>query len=201
MTFSKDNEPQERYFPLNDKAGLVVNLLKKDLGEIRILQDYASDLPDLLADPGMIENALVNLVQNAIHAVSLDKQPTIHIRTFTKNNQICLQIEDNGCGIPPDCINKIFNPSFSLKGDRDKTHLYRHGIEGSGYGMANIKRCIERHQGSISVHSVLREGTTITIQFRSLTKHKLNWMLHKALYFIPADQRRGIPRLGVGPTL
>ena len=170
MTFSKDNEPQERYFPLNDKAGLVVTLLKKDLGEIRILQDYASDLPDVLADPGMIENALVNLVQNAIHAVSLDKQPTISIRTFTANNQICLQIEDNGCGIPKDCIDKIFNPSFSLKGDRDNAGLYRHGIEGSGYGMANIKRCIERHQGSISVHSVQREGTTITIQFPIINK-------------------------------
>ncbi len=54
----------------------------------------------MLADPGMIEHALVNLIQNSIHAVSLVEHPRIINRIYSLDDNICIEIEDIGIGLP-----------------------------------------------------------------------------------------------------
>ena len=92
------HEPKQEYSQIKDKIDLVLSLLKKDLEGIRIIRDDP-EVPDILADPGMTEHALVNLVQNAIHATSMSEHPYIFFRTYSTEHIICLEIEDNGCGI------------------------------------------------------------------------------------------------------
>jgi CheY-like chemotaxis protein len=112
----------------------------------------------------MIEHSLVNVFQNAIHALSLADNPRIITRVYRENNSVCLEIEDNGCGIPSEYIDNIYDPSFSLKGSQDTYGRYKEGIKGTGYGMANVKKYIELHKGSINVESALDSGTTILVK-------------------------------------
>jgi CheY-like chemotaxis protein len=127
-------------------------------------------VPELLADPGMIEHAVVNLIQNSIHALSLVKDPRITIRTYASANNICFEIEDNGCGISDEDLKNIYEPSFSLKGSKDVSGSYRIGIKGTGYGMSNVKKYIEQHNGNISIESELGSGTKFTINFPVIRK-------------------------------
>ncbi|MBU2455169.1 MAG: hybrid sensor histidine kinase/response regulator, partial [Proteobacteria bacterium] len=163
VAFAKGQEPKQTYFKINEKIDLVISLLKKDLEGIQLVREDTDGAPELLADPGMIEHAMVNLVQNSIHALSKTEMPKIIIRTYCLDHQICFDIEDNGCGIPAEHLDAIYQPSFTLKGSKDLTGLYKKDIKGTGYGMANVKKYIEQHKGAISVVSQIGVGTKFTI--------------------------------------
>ncbi len=174
VAFAKDQEPKQQYFSINEKIGLVLTLLKKDLEKVNAIREDGTGVPDLIADPGMIEHALVNLVQNSIHATSLVEQPRIIIRTSLQDKNICIEIEDNGCGIPKQHLKKIYEPAFTLKGSRDITGSYKPGIKGTGYGMANVKKYIEQHKGDILIDSKIGQGTKITISLPVIKKELTN---------------------------
>ena len=170
VVFARDQEPKQAFFAVDEKIDLVLNLLKKDLEGIDIKTEYAENLPDLLADPGMIEHALVNLLQNAVHATSLTPLPKIVIRAGVQEKWVVLEVADNGCGIPDTFYDKVFEPSFSLKGSKDTRGAYASGIKGTGYGMANVKRYVQQHNGSVSIASELQKGTTVTIHLPVIKK-------------------------------
>lgn len=170
VAFAKDQEPKQEYFRINEKIELVLNLLAKELECIDVIRAYGSGLPDLLADPGMIEHALVNLVHNSLHAISMVEHPNIVIRTYQKGEPICLEIEDNGCGIPEEFLDKIYDPAFTLKGSKDQTGSYRPDIKGTGYGMSNVKKYIDQHKGTISITSKVGKGTKTTITLPVIKK-------------------------------
>jgi len=174
IAFAKDQEPRQEFFKINEKIDLVINLLRKDLEGIELIKEKSTAVPELLADPGMIEHALVNLFQNSIHALSKIEQPEIRIRTFRVADHICLEIEDNGCGIPKDQLENIYEPSFTLKGRKDVVDAYAVDIKGTGYGMANVKKYIEQHNGDISVTSDLDSGTRFTIKLPIIKKELTN---------------------------
>ena len=170
VAFARDQEPRQEFFRISGKIDLVVNLLKKDLEGIEIIREYKPGIPELLADSGMIEHALVNLIQNSIHAISMTEYPRIIVRTYCSGENINFEIEDNGCGIPKEHLNNIYDPSFTLKGTKDVTGSYRTGIKGTGYGMANIKKYIEQHKGRLSVESEFDSGTKVTISIPVIKK-------------------------------
>lgn len=164
VAFAKDQEPRQEFFSINDKIDLVLNLMRRDLEGIEVVTEKGPDMPEVLADPGMIEHALINLIQNSIHALSLTESPRIILRTYSRKNHVCFEIEDNGCGIPKESLDKIYEPSFTLKGSKDISGSYKAGIKGTGYGMSNIKKYIEQHMGNISVESKSGAGTQFTIR-------------------------------------
>ncbi len=170
VAFAKDQEPKQEFFKLSEKVDLVLNLLRKDLEGISIIRNDQPDLPELLADPGMIEHTLVNLIQNAIHALSLSQNPTLSIRTHGTLEHLCFEIEDNGCGIPTEYLDSIFEPFFTLKGNKDRNGSYADSIKGTGYGMANVKRYIDQHAGHITVLSELGSGTKIVVRLPLIQK-------------------------------
>ncbi len=170
VAFAKDQEPKQEFFRISEKIDLVLNLLKMDLKDIELIKDDKPGVPDLLADAGMIEHALINLIQNSIHATSLSDHPRIIIKTYCLNNKICFEIEDNGCGIPKENLGNIYEPSFTLKGTKDKTSSYGREIKGTGYGMANVKKYIGQHKGSISVESKFGSGTKFIISLPFIKK-------------------------------
>ncbi len=177
VAFAKDHEPKQEFFRINEKIDLVLNLLKRDLKGIKVIKEDKEGLPDLLADPGMIEHALVNLIQNSVHALSVTKYPELKIKTYNCSKNICFEIEDNGCGIPPEHHNDIYLPSFTLKGSNDIAGVYKTGIKGTGYGMSNIKKYIEQHKGDISFESKVGFGTKFIIRLpvfkKELTKEEV----------------------------
>ena len=170
VAFARDQEPRQEFFRISGKIDLVVNLLKKDLEGIEIIREYKPGIPELLADSGMIEHALVNLIQNSIHAISMTEYPRIIVRTYCSGENINFEIEDNGCDIPREHLENIYEPSFTLKGTKDVTGSYKPGIKGTGYGMANIKKYIEQHKGRLSVESEFDSGTKVTISIPVIKK-------------------------------
>ncbi|WDP90204.1 MAG: PAS domain S-box protein [Desulfobacter sp.] len=164
VAFARDQEPKQKLFSLNKKISLAIDLLKKDLSGIRVVKAFGENLPGLIADPGMIEHMLVNLLINAAHALARQREPEIVITTFIRENNLGFTIRDNGCGIPEDCLDKIFDPSFTLKGGRDVLGQYPDSIRGTGYGMANVKKYLDQHRGRIRVESVQNEGACFTVE-------------------------------------
>ncbi|MBU0464845.1 MAG: response regulator [Proteobacteria bacterium] len=187
VAFAKDQEPKQEFFRINEKIDLVINLLRKDLEGIEIIKEYKTGVPELLADPGMIEHAFVNLIQNSIHAISMNEYSRIIVRTYCSDENICFEVEDNGCGIPEEHLENIYEPSFTLKGTRDVTGSYKTGIKGTGYGMANIKKYIEQHKGNLSVESEFGSGTKFTIRLpvikKELTKEEKTEIQNTKLQF------------------
>ena len=93
-----------------------------------------------------------NLIKNAAQACSATKKPIIHILVSIVKQRVIIEIKDNGCGIPPEQIEKIFTPHFTTKST------------GSGIGLSLTKQIIENHDGQISFTSSVNKGTTFTIK-------------------------------------
>jgi signal transduction histidine kinase len=114
---------------------------------------YPQDLK-ILADPDLVDQVLINLLLNAIDAVSETKKPQIKIiASVNLNNRTMIEVADNGKGINHDILDKIFMPFFTSK----KT--------GSGIGLSLSRQIMQMHKGSISVRSKQGEGTVFTMIF------------------------------------
>ncbi len=187
VAFAKDQEPKQELFNISEKIDLVIELMRKDLEDIELVREDKPAIPELLADSGMIEHAMVNLIQNSIHAISMVESPKIIIKTSFIDNNIIFEINDNGCGIPEEFLENIYEPSFTLKGNRDIAGSYKTDIKGTGYGMSNVKKYIELHSGMISVDSKIGSGTKFTISMpvfkKGFTKNETIELQEEILHF------------------
>ena len=174
VAFAKDKEPRQEFLRLEEKIDLALRLLKTDLEGIELILENKPDLPDLLADPGMIEHAVIILLQNAIHALGLCENPKIVIRTSLSGESLKLEIEDNGCGIPQTHLTDIWEPSFTLKGSKDTARAYKPEIKGTGYGLSNVRKYIQQHGGTISVTSEVGRGSCFDIRLPVACKELTN---------------------------
>lgn len=107
-------------------------------------------------DLKLIEQALINLVTNSIYALEDIGQPAIEISYRLDQNKLYLEVADNGKGIEPDLLGKIFVPFFTT----------RKG--GSGIGLTITQNIMKMHKGSLEVHSIPFEKTTFSLVFRYL---------------------------------
>jgi signal transduction histidine kinase len=117
---------------------------------IQIVREYGN-LPLVCCSHSQMNQVFMNLLSNAIE--SIDNQGVITISTSTVDQQVVIAIKDDGKGIPPDQIDKIFNPGFTTKGV---------GV-GTGLGLSICYNIIEKHKGVLQVNSELGQGTEFTI--------------------------------------
>lgn len=132
----------------------LLNLVQPQLKEknISLKTDFKHDFT-LLADFDHIEMVLINLVKNAIEAVENKLNPEIKIRTYQADNQRFIEISDNGSGIEPEALEKIFIPFFTTK----KT--------GSGIGLSLSRQIMQMHGGNLKVFSKVDEGSKFLVIF------------------------------------
>ncbi len=200
VAFAKNQEPRQETININKKIDLVINLLERDLAEIKVKKMFKSPLPTLIADPGMIEHALVNIIQNAVHAMSKTKSPKLILKTYYFNNRIFIEVEDNGCGIAREYFDDIYTPSFTLKGGKDITQAYASNIKGTGYGLANVKNYVEKHKGKIFFESTVNKGTKFTLALplikKELTGKEIKEVgktkIHKGRYILLVEDEKAI---------
>lgn len=107
------------------------------------------------ADKQKISQVLINLISNAIH-YSNREEAQIRIKTTAAKKLVTIQITDNGMGIKPEALPRIFERFYRVESSRNR----RDG--GSGLGLAIVKHILEAHQQNISVESTYLEGTTFT---------------------------------------
>ena len=106
-----------------------------------------------------IQQVLLNLLRNAVNVIEESGTGNlIIIRTFMDGNNIILEIEDNGPGIPDDCITKIFDPFFTT----------RQKQKGSGLGLSIVHGIIQKSGGVISMYTSDKTGTKFKIKFPAL---------------------------------
>lgn len=137
----------------------VIVLMKQSMQEHQIKLEL--DIPEKLfiqIDEHQIEQVLINLVKNAIEALAeddhTDKERTLWVRAQTRpEGGAFISVRDNGTGIEEDALKKIFIPFFTTK------------KSGSGIGLSLSKQIMRHHGGSISVKSVLNEGTEFILKF------------------------------------
>jgi two-component system nitrogen regulation sensor histidine kinase NtrY len=113
---------------------------------------YPEDIA-LVADYAQVEQILINLIKNAIEALSNKKNGTIHLKAFYADDGILIQVKDNGIGISGDIIEDIFVPFFTTKDN------------GSGIGLSLSKQIMQNHDGTISVNSSPKKGSEFTLKF------------------------------------
>ena len=133
----------------------IQTLYKQDLLDNNIQFDIESDTPDIqvMLDPVLVEQVLVNLVKNAIAAVEEVESPKIIIRLKTNKDNLSISVIDNGKGILKEALPKVFIPFYTTK------------HQGSGIGLSLSKLIMQLHNGSISVRSELDKGSEFTLKF------------------------------------
>jgi signal transduction histidine kinase len=126
----------------------LIILRSKTKEGIHIVREYAPDLPRVSAYGSELNQVWTNLIDNAIDAMDGDGQITI--RTRRADNDVVVEIEDEGPGIPPEIQPKIFDPFFTTKGPG----------RGTGLGLnITYNIIVEKHRGAINVDS--RPGRTV----------------------------------------
>ena len=115
------------------------------------IQKEFSPLPTTAGSASELREVFTNLINNALDA--MPQGGSITLRTAVKNDQIVINIEDTGVGIPEDIQNRIFDPFFTTK-----------GVQSTGLGMSISYGIINRHKGTILVDSREGKGTTFTIK-------------------------------------
>ena len=153
LDFARQSPPALRETDINDvvtrSLELVVN--SAQLKQIKIIQELAPGLPKFKADPDQLQQVCINLILNAVQAMT--DGGTLTLRTAFEKGQIKLEVQDTGSGISPENMKKLFTPFFTTKKE----------VKGVGLGLAVSYGIVQRHNGKILVESKEREGTTFSI--------------------------------------
>jgi len=135
-------------------------LLERELNKYRIrVERRFAEVPEALAIGNQIQQVLLNLLINARQAMPRGGILVIRLEHDQENDMVDLIVRDNGQGIPPEKLKRIFDPFFSTKKGPDET-----GKGGTGLGLASCRNIIEAHRGRIRVESSLGKGTAFTIK-------------------------------------
>jgi len=149
-------KPNFRYFKVKEIFERSERLLKPKMNELNISCNNKVFPPDMMitADPDLVDQVIINMILNAMDAVKGKENPEISIlATVNNNNRVVIDIKDNGVGIKPDIMDKIFMPFFTSK------------KSGSGIGLSLSRQIMHLHKGSISMKSNPGEGTTFSLTF------------------------------------
>jgi nitrogen fixation/metabolism regulation signal transduction histidine kinase len=134
----------------------IESLMEKELSAKKIgFTSYVyPEILELSADDKLIEQVLINLIQNSIHATENKESPEIKLKAFqNKRGRITIQVIDNGNGILKDVMDKIFIPFFTTK------------QKGSGIGLSLSRQILRLHGGTIYAHSIPDKETIFTLTF------------------------------------
>jgi nitrogen fixation/metabolism regulation signal transduction histidine kinase len=147
--------PKLKSISLKEMVEKVASLMRPEIKKtnIQLSTICQSDYITVQADEEMIGQVLINLVKNALEAIGQTENGKIEIIGSVVDNVPVIEVIDNGPGIIPEAINRIFVPFFTTK----KT--------GSGIGLALSRQIMQMHNGSLSVQSELGVKTMFTLRF------------------------------------
>jgi two-component system, NtrC family, nitrogen regulation sensor histidine kinase NtrY len=148
--FAADPQPRPAELPVGPLLEGVLLPYQFDLANrIRLVLQIDPATPAIWADRTLVARALTNLVENAVQA--MPSGGTLTVTAKPNSGRVELVVNDTGVGMDADSMSRAFEPYFSTK------------TAGSGLGLANAKRNIERSAGTIALESVPGVGTTVTV--------------------------------------
>lgn len=138
---------------LNEVVERTLELLRPELDNrgITIKSKLARQLPATPIDPTQVQQALVNLVKNAMQAMT--RGGTLTVQTGESPEAVWVSVADTGGGIPPEQLARIFEPFYTTK------------KKGTGLGLMIVQRIVRAHSGRIELDSHVGRGTTFRLWF------------------------------------
>lgn len=133
---------------LLERALLVTGKWIRD-HKIVVRLELAESLPSIFGRADELMQVLINLLMNAVHAMS--GGGILEIKTLLRDGMLVVEMSDTGMGIPPELIEHIFEPFVTTRDD------------GTGLGLPISRQIVEQHGGRITVHSVVNVGSTFTV--------------------------------------
>ena len=155
LDFARQSEPVKAKHSPNKVVTESVVLTRKQaaFNDVAVEENLAKDLPHINMDKDQIEQALINLILNAIEATDPGGKVTVGTSFVPEAESVELTVSDSGKGIPEEDMGKIFDPFFTTR------------ESGTGLGLAITHGIIEQHGGMIEVDSKVGSGTRFTIRF------------------------------------
>lgn len=164
LKFSRQGDPESIDINLCEFIPEVTKMIAKkaSVAGIRIVQEMPKDTLMVKGDPTQLQQVLLNLLNNGIDAIEEenkgeDGQLLVKCE-FSENCKVKIIISDNGCGISPENLNKLFSPFFTTKPVG----------KGTGLGLSVCFGIIDAMGGTIEVNSNIRSGTTFSIFLPSI---------------------------------
>ncbi|HIJ86342.1 MAG TPA: PAS domain-containing protein [Desulfuromonadales bacterium] len=161
LSFSRKSDGSVSNININDILTEVFDLVrfKSRFEKIDVRIDLQQDLPDILGDPAGLRQVCMNLLMNALQAITGPGIVEISTRT-AEQSSVMLQIRDSGCGIAKDVIEQIWDPFFTTKDVG----------QGLGLGLAVSYNIIKRHGGDINVESQVGKGSKFSVRMPTCPK-------------------------------
>jgi len=158
--FSRLDEAEQKFCTLSEGIESTLRFLNPLLKEhqVTVKTDLAV-LPPLLCSPGHLNQAVSNILANAIQASRPGQE--IRVTTRAAAGEYCIEVADNGCGIADDNLNKVFDPFFTTKPVG----------EGTGLGLSIAHQIVSAHTGRIEIESRLGMGTIVRILIPNASDH------------------------------
>ena len=135
---------------LNQSIEKVVAAYQGQMQDVDVVRRY-QDMEPLMCDPDEMAQVWTHLILNALQA--MNHRGTLMIGLRCINNHAEIKVADFGCGIPEDNLSRIFDAFYTT----------RTSGEGSGMGLAIVKKIVEKHRGTIDVKTGVGQGTTFTV--------------------------------------
>ena len=150
-TFARLDEAEYQKADIHEGLDSTLTLVEHEMKDrITVVKDYG-EIPEMHCYLNQLNQVFMNVLMNAIQAI--EEKGTITIKTYLQDTDVIVKISDNGCGISPENIDKIFNPGFTTRGV---------GV-GTGLGLSISYNIIEKHRGKIKVESEVGKGSTFTV--------------------------------------
>jgi two-component system NtrC family sensor kinase len=161
LDFAKPKAADLKETDINSTVQKSVKLMRNtlDISNIELNLSLDSSVPHVFIDEPQIQQVLVNLILNAVQAMSPQGKLFLKTRAGGGAGTVIIEVRDTGKGIPPEFLSHIFDPFFSTK-----------GVEGTGLGMSISYGIIKNYKGNIKVESTVNVGTTFTIELPAYKK-------------------------------
>lgn len=152
-------KPQAAVYEQKDVRILLLNVItlldtQAIMSNVQIQSKFHSDGLFINCDPNQMKQVFINLIKNAIEAMTEGGE--VIVEASRQNDTITIEVVDQGAGIPEEKLGMLGQPFFSTK------------EKGTGLGLMVSYSIIENHQGKVSVHSRVGEGTTFTVTLPAL---------------------------------
>ncbi|MCJ7514694.1 MAG: PAS domain S-box protein, partial [Dehalococcoidia bacterium] len=163
LAFSRQTRPQRKLVDINEliEGTLVLRAYHLRVNNIEVVTRLARGFLETVADPGQIQQVLLNLIVNAETEMKLAHgKGKLTITTKKKDKTIKIYIKDNGPGIKPEVMDKIFDPFFTT----------REVGQGTGLGLSLCYGIVTEHRGKIYAESKPGKGATFIVELPVVTK-------------------------------
>ncbi len=164
LNFSRKTEPDFKSVSMKKLVDETLPILEDQflIKNIDIIAKHDGRIPDILGDFSQLQQVLINLILNAVQAVDSQGKIKISLSAVGAKGSECfvrLDITDNGKGIPPEDLEKLFDPFYTTKtGDKG----------GVGLGLSIAKQIIKAHHGRISITSDIGKGTNVSVRLPTI---------------------------------